>query len=230
MPAPDAVLLPPQPITFGTETAATPSDVPSRTIAPADTAFGHVTALSVTPLPESLGDRIDNMGISSHSHSSNLVHGDPIQDVNVTGNMSDRRTSAENNNGVPSQNRAASKAPEAAAEGEQQQLQDVMSKDEQQDVSSGPDRADAIVVESVKLAHRCSSHLSASVSDCSCSCLLEPTDPRTTLQYLLAHGWYGCWWVPLLDSTDAVFCTMPDTLRLLLTVVKQVTACHIRPT
>ena len=185
MPEADAVLLPPQPITAANETAATPSDVPSRIIAPADTAFGHVTALSVPPLPESLGDRIDNTGISSHSHTSNLVHGDPSRDVNVTGNMSDRCTSAENNTGVPSSNaachnRAASKAPEAAAEGEQQQLQGVMSKDEQQDVSSGPARADAIVVESVKVAHRCSSHLSASVSDC--CCLLEPTDARATLQ------------------------------------------------
>ena len=185
MPEADAVLLPPQPITSGTETAATPSDVPSRTIAPADTAFGHVTALPVTPLPESLGDRIDNTGISSHSHTSNLVHGDPSRDVNVTGNMSDRCTSAENNTGVPSSNaachnRAASKAPEAAAEGEQQQLQDSISKDEQQDMSSGPDRADAILPENVKLAHRCSSDLSA--SECCRTCLLDPIGVRGYLQ------------------------------------------------
>ncbi|KAL0050427.1 hypothetical protein WJX82_011056 [Trebouxia sp. C0006] len=162
MPEADAVLLSPQPITPATGIAATPSDVPSRIIAPADTAFGHVTALSLTPLKGSRGNRFDNMGsdsISSHSHNSSLVHGNASRDFDVTVDTSDDCTSAENNTGVPSSNaachnRAASKAPEAAAEGEQQQLQGSISKDEQQDMSSGPDRADAILPENVKLAHR----------------------------------------------------------------------------
>jgi len=33
----------------------------------------------------------------------------------------------------------------------------------------------------------------------------------------------------LCECADAVFCIMPDMLHLLVTVVKQVTACHIRP-
>ncbi len=182
MPEADAVLLPPQPTTAATETAATPSDVPPHIIAPADTAFGHVTALSITPLPGNPENRFDNMGahsISSHSHNSNLAHGDASRDLDVMGNMSDGRASAENI-GIPSSNaachdRAASKAPEAAAEEEQQQLQDVMSKDEQQDVNSGLNRANAIGPENVKGAHRCSSDLFASASEYCCNCLLEPT-------------------------------------------------------
>ena len=188
MPEADAVLLSPQPITPATGIAATPSDVPSRIIAPADTAFGHVTALSLTPLKGSRGNRFDNMGsdsISSHSHNSSLVHGNASRDFDVTVDTSDDCTSAENNTGVPSSNaachnRAASKAPEAAAEGEQQQLQDSISKDEQQDMSSGPDRADAILPENVKLAHRCSSDLSA--SECCRTCLLDPIGVRGYLQ------------------------------------------------
>lgn len=162
MPEADAVLLQPQTITAATEAAATPSDVPSRIKAPPDTAFAHITPLSVTHLPGSPGNRVDNMGsdrISSHSHNSNLVHGDASRDLDVLSNTSHGRTSAENCTGDPSScaachNRAASKAPEAAAEGEQLHLQDVMCKDEQQDVSSGPDRADAIGPQNVKVAHR----------------------------------------------------------------------------
>ena len=189
MPEADAVLLQPQTITAATGAAATPSDVPSRIKAPPDTAFAYITPLSDTHLPRSPGNRTDNMGsdrISSHSHNSNLVHGHASRDLDVLGNMSHGRTSAENNPGDPSSNaachnRAASKAPEAAAEGEQLQLQDVMSKDEQQNVSSGPDRADAVGPQNVKVAHRCTSDLSAFVSICCCNCLLEPTGARATL-------------------------------------------------
>jgi len=205
VPEADAVLLQPQTITAATETAATPSDVPSCIIAPADTAFGHVTALSVTRLPGSPGNRIDNMGsdsISSHSHNSNRVHGDASRDLDVMGNMSDGRTSAENNTGVPSSNaachnRVASKAPEAAAEGEQQQqLQDVMSNNGQQVVSSEPDRADVSLPENVKVAHRCGFHLFASASECCCNCLLEPTGASYYLT--ITSGSWLVWllWVP----------------------------------
>lgn len=172
MPEADAVLFQPQTTTAATETAATPSVVPSRSIALPDPAFvglqqlaegqvaegqhmcvhssGHVTALPVTCLPESLGNRNDNIAtdnISSHSHNSNLVHGDASRALDVTGNMSDGGSSAGNNDGVPNSktachNKAAGKAPAAAAGGEQQ------------DVSSGPDRAHAIWPESVKVAHR----------------------------------------------------------------------------
>ncbi|KAL0042311.1 hypothetical protein WJX77_008788 [Trebouxia sp. C0004] len=75
------------------------------------------------------------------------------------GNMSDGGTSAQKDTGVPSSNaayhnRAASGASAEAAEGEQQQLQDMKSKDEQQALSSGPHRAHAIWPQNVNLAHR----------------------------------------------------------------------------
>ncbi|KAA6422245.1 MAG: hypothetical protein FRX49_07715 [Trebouxia sp. A1-2] len=163
MPEAAAVLLQPQTTAAATQAAATPSDVHCPIIAPADTAFGHVTALSVTRLPGSPGNKFDNMGsdsISSHSLNRNLlVHGNASQDLDVMGNISDGGTSAQNNKGVPSStaachNRAASQALEAAAEGEQQQLQDIKSKAEQQDVSCKPDGAVAIGPEIVEITHR----------------------------------------------------------------------------
>jgi len=225
----DAVLLQPQTTTAATESAATPSDVPSRSIAPADTtsvglqqlaegqhmcvhSCGDVTGLSVTRLPGTLGNRSDNGGSdssSSHSHNSNLVHGDASRSLDVIGNMSGGRTSAENNTGVPSSNtachdRAASKAPAAAAEGEQQQLQDIKNKDEQQDVSSGPDRAEAIWPKNGQVAHRCISHLSTSASECCCNCLLGQQVPALPYNHFWLMAGMACGGCHVLHSTHTV--------------------------